>query len=504
MFYQHLDIIRIAKYKRKSTESEERQILSIEAQEDWCNGEIERIKLANPWKIIEVVADISEEKSAKAPWRAWFNELMTVFSEKKADIIVSWKLNRLSRNPIDEWTIKWLCQSFTIQAIHTVDWISNWHNILLMSVHFGMSTQYIIDLSKDIKRWLLQKAKNGWWWRAAPIWYKNINSEVEIDPQTAPIIKEIFRLKHEKNLSDTEIAKIANNLGLRWKTRKINWIKRKAEITNKTIARILENKFYYWAIVNFWEIFIWKHEPLVTKEVFDAINSREKKKYIKHKVWIFKGLVKDFETWENYIPCKKFKKLASWEKAEYVYYMKRFKNWPVKSIWFSELEIINKIKENIWNYNFSEEFLENIKKSLFEYHGILQDNNSSSVDLLNKKISELEFLKDWITEMRAKNELTHEEFLEKKNKIINEIIENRERLKSIDKLSGEIMEKVSILFELLNNLSKKAKDLDEMSIALLSELIIAELKIDKEKRLYIAEKPLFLYIKNFNNVKWWK
>lgn len=106
--------------------------------------------------------------------------------------------------------------------------------------------------------------------------------------------------------------------------------------------------------------------------------------------------------------------------------------------------------------------------------------------------------------MRAKNELTHEEFLEKKNKIINEIIENRERLKSIDKLSGEIMEKVSILFELLNNLSKKAKDLDEMSIALLSELIIAELKIDKEKRLYIAEKPLFLYIKNFNNVKWWK
>jgi hypothetical protein len=37
--------------------------------------------------------------------------------------------------------------------------------------------------------------------------------------------------------------------------------------------------------------------------------------------------------------------------------------------------------------------------------------------------------------MRANNELTHEEYLEKKNKIVEEIIINRERLKDIDRLS---------------------------------------------------------------------
>jgi hypothetical protein len=35
---------------------------------------------------------------------------MLAFSENKAEIIICWQLNRLSRNPIDEGTIKWLTQ----------------------------------------------------------------------------------------------------------------------------------------------------------------------------------------------------------------------------------------------------------------------------------------------------------------------------------------------------------------------------------------------------------
>jgi hypothetical protein len=78
--YEDLSVIRIAKYKRKSTETEERQVLSIPAQDDWAKEEIERIKRAYPNKKVIVTIDIEEEKSAKAPGRPGFNELMTAFS----------------------------------------------------------------------------------------------------------------------------------------------------------------------------------------------------------------------------------------------------------------------------------------------------------------------------------------------------------------------------------------------------------------------------------------
>ena len=501
--YEDLSVIRIAKYKRKSTETEERQVLSIPAQDDWAREEIERIKRTYPNKKVIVTIDIEEEKSAKAPGRPGFNELMTAFSNWEADIIVTWKLNRLSRNPIDEGTIKWLCQDFTIKAIHSIDWISTGHNILLMSVHFWMATQYVIDLSKDVLRWMRQKAKNGGWGHLAPLWYKNVNSEIEIDTETAPIIKRIFELK-EQNVNDTEIAEIANNLWLRTKPRKIKGVSvGNKKITNKTIARIISNPFYYGVISHIWEIFEWKHTPIITKETFDKVNAIEKKFYIKHKVWFFKWIVKDFETWKPYNICKKYKTLKSWKKLEYIYYFKRWIKWKHKSIWFSEIEILNKLKHALADYELPQEFVEDFKSALFEYHWMLQDKNLTAQENINKIISDLEKTKEWFTIMRANNELTHEEYLEKKNKIVEEIISNRERLKDIDRLSGEIMTKVSNFVELLSNLSIKGKTLDTETLALLGNLIFAELKIDHEKRLHIAEKPLFQLIKSFKNVNWW-
>ena len=99
-------------YCRKSTDRWDRQQLSVSSQE----SEARKIAKREWLEIIEV---FRETKSAKEPWRPKFNEMMSYFTKKKADCIITWKLNRLARNPVDEWTIKWSIQNGIVKTIYT-------------------------------------------------------------------------------------------------------------------------------------------------------------------------------------------------------------------------------------------------------------------------------------------------------------------------------------------------------------------------------------------------
>src|SRR3989338_5906698 len=81
-------------YCRKSTESEDRQVLSIEAQE----RELFEIAQKNG---LEVVNVFKESKSAKDVGRPVFAELLTYIRKGNADAILTWKIDRLARNLID-------------------------------------------------------------------------------------------------------------------------------------------------------------------------------------------------------------------------------------------------------------------------------------------------------------------------------------------------------------------------------------------------------------------
>jgi len=46
-------------------------------------------------------------------------------------------------------------------------------NVLITSVEFGMANQYLLDLSKNVKRGLKTKAEMGWYSGYAPLGYLN-------------------------------------------------------------------------------------------------------------------------------------------------------------------------------------------------------------------------------------------------------------------------------------------------------------------------------------------
>jgi hypothetical protein len=105
-------------YCRKSTDTEDNQILSIESQIDEC------LKLARKYAISDYII-VKEMKSAKSPDRPLFKDMVLKFYQKKYDTIICWKLDRLSRNPIDGGQLIWLLQKDFIKHIITSNQIYN-------------------------------------------------------------------------------------------------------------------------------------------------------------------------------------------------------------------------------------------------------------------------------------------------------------------------------------------------------------------------------------------
>ncbi|TSA43750.1 recombinase family protein, partial [bacterium] len=122
-------------YARKSTDVEDKQILSIEAQ------------LAELWDIakreqLNVVEVFVEKKSAKMPGRPMFGDMMARIQKGEAQGIICWKIDRLARNPVDGGQIQWLLQNGNIAHIQTHD--RSYYpadNVLMMSVELGMATE---------------------------------------------------------------------------------------------------------------------------------------------------------------------------------------------------------------------------------------------------------------------------------------------------------------------------------------------------------------------------
>src|SRR5262245_15068932 len=99
-------------YARKSTESEDRQVLSIDSQ-------VHELREFARSRGIQVATVLSEARSAKAPGRTVFGGLMRELARERAQGILCWKLDRLARNPVDGGALIWAFDEGKLREIAT-------------------------------------------------------------------------------------------------------------------------------------------------------------------------------------------------------------------------------------------------------------------------------------------------------------------------------------------------------------------------------------------------
>ena len=200
-------------YARKSTDVEDKQVRSIEDQLAVLRGLAKNEGL-------NIAKEFIEKQSAKMPGRPVFNEMLARIERGEAQGIVCWKLDRLARNPVDGGQVSWMLQRGIIQHIQTHDRSYRpTDNILLMSVEFGMANQFIIDLSSNTKRGLMEKAKRGEYPGHAPIGYINDSRTklVAVDRKRSKIVRHAFELYAEGNWRLEDVANFLAREGIKTK-----------------------------------------------------------------------------------------------------------------------------------------------------------------------------------------------------------------------------------------------------------------------------------------------
>ena len=254
-------------YARKSTDTEDKQVLSIEAQ-------LSELRTLARRDDLDVVAEFVEKRSAKTPGRPIFEEMMRRVERGEAQGILCWKIDRLSRNPVDSGRVSWLLQEATIGKIITHERVYLPHdNVLLMSVEFGMANQYVRDLSVNVARGLRAKARRGVYPSIAPLGYRNDvrTRSIIVDKKKAPIIRAAFELYAEGKSRYDDIARFLFVRGIQTGATR-GWTKGGGKpLKREQIAFLLSNPFYAGRFRYAGEMYDGTHTPLISCELFDRV-----------------------------------------------------------------------------------------------------------------------------------------------------------------------------------------------------------------------------------------
>ena len=355
-------------YTRVSTDMQaEKEFSSCESQDEKIRS---FVKSQNKWQVSKVYSDAGYTGANTN--RPALQELLEDIKQRKIDIILSYKIDRLTRSPKDFYQLIEVFDKYQTDFISITERFDTstpagrlLRNIMLTFAQFERELT-----SERTKDKLLERAKKGMCSGGyAPFGYKRKNKKFIINKKEAKIIRLIFEAYVETGSS----IKVYDFL------KKENIKNRQGNPFRKpTIAYILRNVVYAGKVKFADQIYQGIHQPIISEGLFELAQKTHKKRIRKFRVYkdfLFGGLVDCKKCGYKMTPCFTNK----WTKGKlkrYYYYRctsTHHKSWqacPIKQVNADRLE--KYVLENLERISLDQDYIDNL---VFKLNHSLDSSN---------------------------------------------------------------------------------------------------------------------------------
>jgi DNA invertase Pin-like site-specific DNA recombinase len=267
---------RCAIYTRKSTDHNlELEFNSLDAQREACEAYI-KSQAHEGWRLVPAHYDDGAFSGASLD-RPALQELLTEIQSGKIDIIVVYKVDRLTRSLAD---FAKLVELFDQQSVAFVSVTQSFNttssmgrltlNVLLSFAQF--EREVIGERVRD--KISASKRKGIWVGGPFPLGYASVNKKLVIVPEDAETVRQIFR----RYLKLKSIGMLVGELDRDgFRTRRLvrpnGTVRGGSRFGPGPLAHMLKNRFYIGEIAYGGEIHRGEHEPILDRAVFEAVQN---------------------------------------------------------------------------------------------------------------------------------------------------------------------------------------------------------------------------------------
>ena len=417
-------------YARKSTEDDNKQIMSIEAQ-------LFELREFARKENLEILEEFQESKSAKTPGRLVFGEMMAKVEEMGNVGILAWHPDRLARNSVDGGRIIYAVDQRNVVSLRfpTFWFEPTPQGLFMLQVAFGQSKYYSDNLVQNIKRGMRQKVRRGEWLGFAPPGYVNNprTRNIEPHPTHSRIIKRAFE---EYAKGKHTLISLANFLAEHGMSTREN-----TPLAKCSIKIILTNKAYLGFVKYHGELFEGTFAPIITPKLFEAVQKvlatrgRPRKSKVGHN-FPFVGLFCCGECGSMIT--------AQWATnrfgTKYRYYRCTKKKGKCSQGYLREDRLVAQIQERLQKISLCDESIDKMLKQVDKWE---KENNLSSqtcVQNLADKSKVSEEKLDKLVSSYLDGDIPKELYIKKKDELMRESLALKDKKKDFERKGNNWVE----------------------------------------------------------------
>ena len=248
------------------------------------------------------------------------------------------------------------------------------HQKFIHGIKVLMAKNYIDNLAEETRKGMLEKAQQGLYPSTAPRGYVNNpkTKTIELDQEKASLIRKMFELYATGNYSLKRLTDLMYEEGFKSRGG--------SKIGKSSIEGLLKNPIYYGSFVWRGKLYQGTHEPIITKEIFDATQrafaAHNKPKYTKKRL-PFAGLLTC-----GICGCSI---TGEKQKGKYIYYRCTGYKGKCGNGYIRQEELEEKLAEVVKKIHIDEDVVELVKGALMESHRDEKEYHEQQINRLNRE-----------------------------------------------------------------------------------------------------------------------